>query len=260
VKLTLEYDGTDFFGWQRLGEGKTTIQGVLEEHISELFGRHIAVAGASRTDRGVHALRQVATFIPPRSVERYNLPHALQSLVDHRISVKKVEVMPEGFHAQYNARGKRYVYRIWNAPRPSGLRGRFSHWVRQPLDLDLLNQTAQALIGVHDFESFRSEGSIVNSTVREVKAAKWSKKGSYVQFEIVGTGFLKQMVRNIVGTCIEVSQGKRSVESIPDLLLARDRRLAGHTVPAAGLFLTKVFYEMNDLERQSALTMKDPRR
>jgi tRNA pseudouridine38-40 synthase len=252
VKLTIEYDGTNYHGWQRQGAGVPSIQETIENALQELFKKKIHLMGAGRTDAGVHAENQVAHFIAPKDVKGYNFVYLFQALLPPDISIKKAELMPGDFHAQKSAIGKTYIYRIWNEPLPSALRAGHSLWMRKPLDIDRLNQACELLLGTHDFKCFRSEGSAVNTTVRTMNFARFSKKGDFIEFEINGGGFLKQMVRNIVGTLLQIELGLRDIESIPALIESRDRTKAGPTVEPQGLYLSKVFYpaELDSLAKR----------
>lgn len=242
VRLTIEYDGSPYFGWQRQAPGIPTIQEIIEDGLSLLFRQKIVLIGAGRTDAGVHASNQVAHFTPPRSAKEFNLVHAFQALLPPDITVKKAELVPGHFHAQNSATSKEYVYKVWNQPVPSALRSSKSLWIRRPLDVERLNQASQLLLGTRDFNCFRSEGSAVKSTVRTLYSAQVVKAGDFIEFRFLGSGFLKQMVRNIVGTLLQIELNSRSPESIPQLIDSRDRRQAGPTVEPQGLYLERVFY------------------
>jgi len=242
VKLTIEYDGTNYQGWQRQGSGIPSIQGSIESALFELFKKQIHLMGAGRTDSGVHAENQVAHFIAPKDVRGYNFVHLFQALIPPDITIKKAELVPAHFHAQRSALSKTYTYRIWNEPLPSALRARRSLWLRKPLDIDRLNRACLKILGTHDFKCFRSEGSAVNTTVRTINTAKFMKKGDYIEFEINGNGFLKQMVRNIVGTFLQIEMGLRAEDSIEGLLNSKERMQAGPSVQPQGLYLTHVNY------------------
>jgi tRNA pseudouridine38-40 synthase len=250
VKFTIEYDGTNYFGWQRQDEGHPSIQSTLEDAFSSHFGEKIVFVGAGRTDAGVHAVNQVAHFIAPRDVTGYNFIQIAQAILPSDIAVKKAQWVPADFHSQYSALGKTYVYKIWNREYPSALRAKRSLWIRKKLDLARLNSAAGCLIGTHDFNCYRSEGSAVSTTTRTVNSAKFLETEEYVEFWINGNGFLKQMVRNIVGTLLQIEIGSRDPESIPKLFETRDRTLAGPTVEPQGLYLEQVFYS-RDLDKIS---------
>jgi tRNA pseudouridine38-40 synthase len=245
IKLTIEYDGSNYSGWQRQGQGFKSIQQSIEDALSKLLktDKKIPLIGAGRTDAGVHAINQIAHFIAPRNMERFNLVHAFQALLPPDIVVKQKEIVSPLFHAQNSAKAKTYIYRIWNEPLPSALRARKSLWIRHPLNIQKLTKAAQLLVGTHDFNAFRSEGSFINTTIRTIYAAHFQKVGDYVEFHITGSGFLKQMVRNIVGTLLQTELNGRDPQSIPTLIAARDRKQAGPSVPPQGLYLSEVFYD-----------------
>ncbi len=242
VKLTIEYDGTNYQGWQRQGEGIPTLQGTIESALFELFKKKIHLMGAGRTDSGVHAENQVAHFIAPKDVTGYNFVHLFQSLLPSDICIKKAQLVPPHFHAQRSALSKTYTYKIWNEPLPSALRAHRSLWIRKPLNLERLNRACEAILGTHDFKCFRSEGSAIKSTIRTIHSAKFMKAGDYIEFSINGNGFLKQMVRNIVGTLLQIEMGLRDEKSIKELMDSRERMQAGPSARPQGLYLTQVFY------------------
>ncbi|MBK9294938.1 MAG: tRNA pseudouridine(38-40) synthase TruA [Oligoflexia bacterium] len=210
--------------------------------MEKLFEEKVSVFGAGRTDAGVHALNQVAHFVVSRDPRNYNIKSAFNSLLNKDIVVKKAELVANEFHALRSNTHKTYVYKIWNSEIPTALHKNRSLWIRKPLNLDLLNQSASQLVGEHDFESFRSEGTPVQTTIRSIYSAKFIESGGFIEFHITGNGFLKQMVRNIVGTLLQLDSGQRSIESLPALIKAKDRRLAGPTVAPQGLYLSEVFY------------------
>lgn len=245
VKLTIEYDGSQYFGWQYQGPGKPTIQEKLEEALLQLFKEKVSVIGSGRTDKGVHAINQAAHFDAPRDVSHFDLIRAFWPYLPSDIAVKDAKVVSSEFHAQRSAVSKKYIYRILNRHSPSALYAKRALWIRKPLNLELLNEGAQLLIGTHDFNCFRSEGSYVKDTIRTIFDAKFLKSGDFVEFHIRGSGFLKQMVRNIVGTLLELELRGRTMESLKTLILSRDRKLAGPTVQPQGLYLAEVFYPPN---------------
>jgi tRNA pseudouridine38-40 synthase len=242
-RLTLEYDGTDFRGWQAQAEGARTVQGVLEAAARDLFGAPVSVSGAGRTDAGVHAEGQVASFavdtrLAPRAVHR-----ALDQRLPDDLAVVACEAVPDAFDPRRDAVSKCYRYVIWNGPARSPLRRRRAHAVPEPLDVAAMTRAARAFEGEHDFASLQSTGSSVRTTVRTVLGCRVTgRAGGEIAVEVEGTGFLRHMVRTLAGTLIEVGQGRRPEGSIPALLDARDRARAGPTAPAAGLTLVAVRY------------------
>lgn len=242
IKITIEYDGNNYCGWQFQSETTPTVQNELEKVCLRLFEEKINVIAAGRTDSGVHALNQVAHFQTTRDLSNYNLNKAFQSLLPRDIVIKKIELVPQEFHAQRSAVGKTYLYKIWNHENPTALDQKRALWVRKPLDLDKLNAGAALFVGTHDFNALRSEGTPVNSTIRTINSAKFIKSGDFIEFRVNGDGFLKQMVRNMMGTLLQLELNERTLESIPELLKSRDRTKAGPTVAPHGLYLEKVFY------------------
>jgi tRNA pseudouridine38-40 synthase len=243
VRLDLAYDGSQFLGWQRQAEGSYTIQGTLEEKLSQIFKEEIHVQGSGRTDRGVHALMQVAHFECSRNPQDIRLKKALQSLCPRFLVVKKTFIVPKEFHAQRSATNKTYRYLIRNSATPSSQLWNKSTWIPKQLDIDYLNQFSQYIVGKHDFKSFQNAGTELRTTVREIFSAKWSspKKG-WVQFEITGSGFLKQMVRNLVGTMLGLEKDKANPVKLKEIMDSLDRRNALKTAPPEGLYLIEVKY------------------
>jgi len=250
-RLVLEYDGTQFAGWQAQAEGARTIQAALEAAILQLCGAKVAVVGASRTDAGVHAQGQVASVCLDTQLGPPALLRALNALLPEDVAVREIAFAPEDFHARRDARSKLYRYAIWNSPERSPLRARRFHSVPRALDLVAMQMAAAALVGTHDWSAFqvrgsewRAEGAAVGrirSAVRRVsRIAIQGCAGGEVYIDVEGTGFLRQMVRTLVGTLIEVGLGRRDPSSMPALLKSRERSAAGPTAPAHGLTLVRV--------------------
>jgi tRNA pseudouridine38-40 synthase len=242
IRLIIEYEGTNYQGWQ-IQPGGATVQGVIEEKLALLTGAKVHLACSGRTDAGVHAVAQVAHFRTGSLIELPSLQKALNSLLPPDIAIQDVEEAEEDFHARKSAKSKVYEYRILNQS-VRRVFGRLYAWhIPQKLDLVEMKKAAQTLIGEHDFAAFRSVGTPTRTTVRRVIQAEWKKnREGLLRFEIEGTGFLKQMVRAIVGTLVEVGRGKISAGDIAVILESKDRRKAGPTAPAHGLFLKKVKY------------------
>lgn len=245
-KLTLEYDGARFAGWQsqRDRPDARSVQETLEAAIARVTGHTVRVEGSGRTDAGVHAEGQVASVSIDTDLAPEVLRRALGGVLPRDLAVIEVAVALPGFHARHDARSKRYRYRVWSGPTPSPLRRGRSHWVRTPLDLDAMRAAAAHLVGSHDFASFQAAGSDVRSTERSLERVDiGGESPGDVSFDFAGNGFLRHMVRNLVGTLLEVGTGRRDPDSLPALLAARDRALAGPTAPARGLCLVAVGYE-----------------
>ena len=242
VKIVVEYDGEPFFGWQ-VQKDKPTIQGELQRAVREITkARKALVIGAGRTDSGVHAEMQVANFhtVHPLPVRKW--PEALNAHLPDEISVLSAVEVPKDFHAQYGATCKQYRYRVLNRPTRSALDRRRTHLVRPPLDVALMREAARALIGTHDFRSFGSEMSKKEKTVRTVTSFEVRSTPPYVDFCVLGNGFLYNQVRAMVGTLIPVGLGKRKPGWVREVLEAKDRSKAGVNVPGTGLTMIEVKY------------------
>ena len=246
-KLTLAYDGTDFGGFQRQSNARS-VQQVLEEALAPIEGSDVTVAGAGRTDSGVHAIGQVASFSLTNAIPADELHRALNGVLPEDVRVVGVDVVPMGFNAQFSARSKVYRYRIFNARVISPFERHYALHIPRTLNFDAMKAAATDLIGAHDFATFQAAGGNVLTSVRTITRSDWSDKpleggGRLLTYEIEGSGFLKYMVRNIIGTLIEVADGRRPAGSMHDLLSTRDRSLAGPTAPPHGLYLVRVDYD-----------------
>jgi tRNA pseudouridine38-40 synthase len=242
-RLVLEYDGTDFAGWQVQAGDLRTVQGCLEAAVAQVTGQTARVTGSGRTDAGVHARGQVANVSLETRFDAAGLLRALNGVLPRDLAVVDAAVVPAGFDARRDARSKLYVYSIWNAAHASPLRSRTHCWVPQELDLAAMSESARACTGRHDFTSFQTAGSDVQTTVRTVSRLTVSGESrGDIAIEVEGDGFLRHMVRNLAGTLIEVGRGRRSPDSMAAILAARDRRRAGPTAPARGLTLIRVCY------------------
>jgi tRNA pseudouridine38-40 synthase len=241
-KLTIEYDGTDYHGWQ-VQPGLPTVQGTLQEAVARIVGERIHVAGAGRTDAGVHALGQVASLRadfrhPPETLKR-----ALASLLPPDIVVTRVEEAPDGFDAQRWAEWKRYRYTLLTRPYPSALRRRYTLFVGRPLDVEAMGEAARLLVGKHDFSSFQAAKSSVDDPVRRIFEARFRREEDHLLFEIVADGFLRHMVRIIMGTLLSVGRGQLTPSDLRGIREARDRNMASKTVSPNALCLVEVGYE-----------------
>ena len=243
IRLLVSYDGTEYQGWQKQ-PGKQTLQGTLEATLTQIYGEPIRVIGSGRTDSGTHAVGQVAHFTAPRRINaEERLVRALNSLLPDDIVVKAAYLAPKDFHALACARRKIYLYRIWNNPVRSALWRKRALWSPQPLNLRLLNTFAHQIVGEYDFKSFQTAGSETKTSVRRIFTCGFeARRGSLVEFRIEGSGFLKQMVRNLVGTMLYLDRTKGSLADFRDILAARDRQRARATAPAHGLYLYRVGY------------------
>jgi tRNA pseudouridine38-40 synthase len=266
-KMVLAYDGTDFVGWQRQASG-VSIQGVLEDALRTLDDRAVTVIGAGRTDAGVHALGQVASFSLARAIDADTLVRALNANLPEAVRVMSAVEAPPAFNARHDARAKTYRYRIWNGPALSPFERRYAWHYAGPLDVDAMDTAARRLEGRHDFAAFQTAGGDVVTSERTITSSRVRRRsntedtdeknlsdtglnlgvlgvlrgGELVQCDVTGDGFLRHMVRAIVGTLIEIGRGRRPAAWIDEVLASRDRQSAGSTVPAAGLFLLRVDY------------------
>ncbi len=241
-KLTLSYDGTAFVGWQRQAEG-VSIQGLVEEALGPLEGAPVAVAGAGRTDAGVHAIGQVASASLSRSIDPGTLTRAMNFRLPSTVRVLEAESVADGFHARFDARSKTYRYRIWNAHVLNPFERDYVWHIPEPsLDVDAMAEAARVLEGEHDFAAFQGAGQIARSTVRTVFQAGLSHRDHLITFDIRGDGFLRHMVRAITGSLVEVGRGRHPPAWLEEVLDSRTRARAGRTAPAAGLFLVRVDY------------------
>ena len=243
LKLTLAYDGTRFVGWQRQAEGES-VQGVLEEALSRFEGGPVTVAGAGRTDAGVHALGQVASVRLEALHDPATLVRALNAQLPLDLRVLSVEEVAPDFHARFSARGKTYRYTIRNAPISNPFARAYEWQIPEPLDVTAMRNASVSLVGTHDFSAFQSVGTEQIDAVRTItRAALIGETPGLLVFEITGNGFLRHMVRAIVGTLVEVGRGWRTAASVADTMAGRSRAEAGATAPPHGLFLVSVDYD-----------------
>ncbi len=245
-RLLLEYDGTTYAGWQRQPD-RPTIQGALEDALLRITGQSIPTIAASRTDAGVHALGQVVGFQSDGSLLPREWTRALNGVLPKTISVRHTTVAADDFHARYDARAKTYEYRILNQPTRPAL-DRLRVWqVAKPLDVDLMREAARHVLGQHDCTSFQGPAAGSKNPVCTIYRIDWVRNDSLIRFTIQANRFLKQMVRAIVGTLVEIGHGKRSPDAMATILAAADRRAAGPTSPPQGLYLLDVHYNAEEL-------------
>jgi tRNA pseudouridine38-40 synthase len=250
-KITLAYDGTAFVGWQRQARG-TSIQGALEDALRALDGRDVTVHGAGRTDAGVHAVGQVASFTLARSVGADAVLRATNARLPAAIRVVRAEAVDPAFHARYRARLKTYQYRILNTDVPDVFARAYAWHLPGTLDCDAMQAAARLLEGRHDFAAFQASGAPTRTTEREITAVDlivregggewWPDHVRMITLDITGSGFLRHMVRIVVGSLVEIGRGRRDAAWLAEVLAARDRRRAGPTAPPCGLFLRAVMY------------------
>ena len=240
-KITLEYDGTRYVGWQVQPNGPT-IQQTLEEKLEVLFRGRVKIESSGRTDAGVHALGHVAAFSVETDSDCDRIARSLNGLLPLDIRVVGCDTVPLIFDPRRDALSKTYIYRWLNRQASSPFQDRFTWHVRQALDVESMEKAAACLLGEHDFTSFRASDCVAKTAVRRILALDFSWQGPVLQMQITGTAFLKQMVRNIAGTLYEVGLKKRGIEEISEILRAKDRTRAGRTAPARGLCMTCVEY------------------
>lgn len=241
-KLTLEYDGTRYVGWQVQPNG-LSIQAVVVRALEELLDAPTEILAAGRTDSGVHALGQVVAFTTPRDLPLKAYRQGLNRLLPHDIAVVEAQEVPLEFDPRRWAKGKRYRYRISNRPTRSPLK-RLTHWeIFAPLNLAAMQQAAPALLGRHDFAAFRAANCQAPTTERELRKVEFSgAAGTDIELVIEGTAFLKHMVRNIAGSLVEIGRGRETPQWLGEVLSSKDRTCAGPTAPPHGLVLEEVFY------------------
>ena len=252
IKLLLEYDGTDYHGWQAQ-PGEITVQGMLEDRIRQLTGEPVKILGAGRTDAGVHALAQVAAFRTESAHDISTIKKALNATLPEDIRIIDVNEVHDSFNPRDDALGKSYFYIISKERKPPVFLRRYSWTVPQPLDIPAIIRASRILIGTHDFTSFMGAGSDIINPVREVFSLDIEEivqidfmtarlSGNFIRIRIEAKGFLRHMVRNIVGTLVGIGRGRISPDGLKDILEARDRKLAGETAQARGLFLERIVY------------------
>jgi len=242
IKLTIEYDGTKYHGWQIQKNG-ITVQEIIEKAISKLLGNNIRIVGCSRTDVRVHAYGQVAHFFTDSNIPGDKYSYAINNLLPDDIVIKQSQEVSEDFHSRYFAKGKKYRYLIYNDAHASAImRNRACH-VRPKLNLEEMQKAAKHFIGQHDFAAFQATGGQVRSTVREIyEISVLYKEDNLISIEVSGNGFLYNMVRIIAGTLIYVGIGKIKADELPKIIESLDRTRAGKTAPAQGLYLMEIYY------------------
>lgn len=241
IKVVLEYDGSGFAGWQQQARGRT-VETEVKRALRELTGKDHVVYAAGRTDAGAHAEGQVVNFTFEGRIAPQRLVAALNARLPDDVAALSAEVVPDGFHARYSARWRRYRYRYLDRRgRPALQRGRCWH-VAGPLDVDAMTLAARSLVGRHDWTTFCSASEPEAERVREMRSATVTRRGDYVELELVAEGFLRGLARSIAGALAEVGRDRRRPAWVGEILRAQDRRLAARTAPAGGLTLMEVIY------------------
>jgi tRNA pseudouridine38-40 synthase len=247
LKLILSYDGSEFAGWQ-VQPDAVTVQGTLASAIGRITSEKVLPHGSGRTDAGVHALAQVASFSTESSVPAVNFVKALNDILPPSIRILEVGEVDAGFHARKSAKAKTYRYRMYRAPICSPFIARYVWHFPYPLDEEAMNKAAAIVVGEHDFKSFaavdpeRGHEESEVSNIRTIMSSGWARDGDELIYTVRGSGFLHHMVRNLVGTFVLVGKGTLAVEDLPRILATRDRSAAGPTAPAGGLCLMSVEY------------------
>lgn len=245
--LRIRYDGTRYHGWQ-VQKNALSIQEVLQEAIWKLFGERFGIKGCSRTDSGVHANMYCVSFQAPFYPGEYHTLSAINNALPDDIKAYACEETEESFHARYSCTAKEYVYQIYNAKYENPFVDKYAFHYKYAIDEALLNQAAAHFVGTHDFAAFCSSHSDVEDTVRTIYDCTVQREGDMVLIKICGDGFLYNMVRIIAGTLIDVAKGKIKADDIPQIIEAKERKNAGKTLAAKGLFLNRVFYGEVNLE------------
>jgi tRNA pseudouridine38-40 synthase len=240
-RVVVEYDGTDFSGWQRQVEERT-VQGTLEDALKAMTGESVFVRGAGRTDAGVHADGQVATFDLLVNIPPHGLLRGLNSALPPDVALVDVAEAPSDFDARFSARGKVYRYTVWSHFVRSPLRARRAWHVREPLDVEAIRAAAAALVGDHDFRAFRASDCDRRTTRRVVRGIDVDRQGAVLTIDVEATAFLKNMVRILVGTLIDVGRGRLPPDAVGRMLATGDRTIGGMTAPPQGLTLLRVIY------------------
>lgn len=241
LKLIIEYEGTRYHGWQRQGD-LPTIQKIIEDVIFTITRESSRLISSGRTDAGVHALGQAANFITHSIIPPVNLLRGMNSLLPEDIKIKDISEAAPDFHARFSAKSKTYLYNIDNGPVQSVFSRNYAWHIHEPLNIEKMRSAAEYLKGEHDFMSFCAAGHETKTYVRRIVSAEFSQRGRLVTFRVESTGFLKYMVRNLIGTLAYVGKEKITPACFRDIIEARDRTVAGPTAPPQGLFLESVRY------------------
>lgn len=242
IRLLLQYEGTRYQGWQRQSSTDNTIQGKLEKLLTRMCEEPIEIQGSGRTDAGVHALGQVANFHTNSEMATDEMLAYINRYLPEDIAVVALAEAAPRFHSRLNACGKHYEYRIINSDIPNVFRRRYALEMPEKLDVEAMERAAAYLRGEHDFKSFTSAKKGKKSTVRRIDSITITREGDVLTFSFKGSGFLHHMIRILMGTLLQVGKGERSPESIPDIIAAQNREMAGPLVPAKGLTLVEVYF------------------
>jgi len=248
IKLIIEYDGTDYSGWQRQ-KNAISVQQSIEEAINTLTGESVTLYGAGRTDAGVHAKAQVANFYTDSRIPPDRFDYAINSFLSPDIRIVQSQLVPNNFHARFSATGKHYRYSIVMRKQGIAIGRHFHYHIPQALNVEEMEKACKHFEGLHDFVGFMSVGSEAKNTLRYIDKIQLSFKEPFIEINVWGKSFLYNMVRIIAGTLIEVGLGKIQSFEIQDILKSQNRNLAGATAPAHGLCLIEVFYDKNWIDQ-----------
>jgi tRNA pseudouridine38-40 synthase len=241
-KMIIQYDGTKYRGWQRLGNTENTIQGKIENVLSKMLKREIQIIGCSRTDAGVHALYQVANFIIDENKKVEEIQTYLNHYLPNDISIIEVKKVQERFHSRHNAGNKTYVYKIWNREYSNPFLRKYSYHIKEKLDIEKIKIGAKYFVGEHDFTAFTSAQSKKKTMIRRIDKIEIGNMEGMYEIRVTGNGFLHNMVRRIVGALIEIGFDRFDAKQIPDILKIKKSTIIGKTVPGCGLFLESIEY------------------
>ena len=242
IKMTIQYDGTSFYGWQRQSKLRS-VQGTIEKSLSKILNTKITIDGASRTDTGVHALGQVATFTYKLPMALDQLKRALNNDLDADVAIVKMESVGEDFHARYSAKGKTYLYYVHQGPIKNVFKSNYSYYYPYDLDYDKMSMACKKLMGKHNFGSFKASGSSAQNPIRTIDYIGLDRTADGYVFEFRGDGFLYKMVRLMVAYILNIGNDKISLESLSEVLEKPSRKYTHKVAPAQGLYLKTVFYE-----------------
>jgi len=242
IKITIEYDGAAFYGWQRQPKLRT-VQGEIVNCLSALAGHEILIDGSGRTDGGVHAFGQVASFKWTGKIPVTKLMYVMNHRLPKDIYITSLEVVEDDFHARFSAVGKCYTYRLYKSETPSPLKRRHAYRVSTKIDVQAMQRASEFLVGEHDFKSFMASGSFVTDTIRTIYRIDVEELGDEIHLRFYGNGFLYNMVRILTGMLVDIGNGKKSADDVAKIIAAEDRTLVEHTAAAEGLYLTEVYYD-----------------
>ncbi|MCY3972887.1 MAG: tRNA pseudouridine(38-40) synthase TruA [Candidatus Dadabacteria bacterium] len=242
IKLTIEYDGANYSGWQRQANAVNTVQREIERAIKKVTGGEATVHGSGRTDAGVHALGQVANFLTPSAMKTESIRKALNSELPEDITVRRAQEVAEDFHSRISAKKKTYFYRILNRPSRPAVERKTCWFISEELDFEAMKEACRRIPGEHDFKAFCNTNITVRTTVRRVFSAKLARKGGFIVFSVEANGFLKRMVRFLAGTLVRVGRGRLSPDGFERILKTGRKTRDVIPAPPRGLFLEKVLY------------------